>query len=45
MEHKFPEQFIKRYEAIIPDFNLFLKVLETPLKQSFRINTIKASKQ
>lgn len=45
MEYKFPEQFIKRYEAIIPDFKLFLNVLETPLKQSFRINTIKASKQ
>jgi NOL1/NOP2/sun family putative RNA methylase len=45
MEYKFPEQFINRYEAIIPDFELFLNVLVTPLKQSFRINTIKASKQ
>ncbi len=45
MERKFPEQFTDRYEAIIPDFELFLNVLVTPLKQSFRINTIKASKQ
>jgi len=45
MEYIFPEQFINRYEAIIPDFELFLNVLVTPLKQSFRINTIKASKQ
>jgi NOL1/NOP2/sun family putative RNA methylase len=45
MSCKFPEQFIKRYEAIIPDFELFLKILETTLKQCFRINTIKTSKQ
>lgn len=45
MDITFPDKFVSRYKPIIPDFEEFLKILQTPLRQSFRINTIKATKQ
>lgn len=39
-----PDRFITRYKPIIPDFDIFLQIVQTPLRQSFRINTIKATK-
>ena len=41
----FPDKFVERYSSIIPDFDNFLSVLQIPLKQSFRINTLKTTKQ
>jgi NOL1/NOP2/sun family putative RNA methylase len=45
MNKTFPDQFIDRYKPIIPDFDKFLSVLQTPLQQCFRINTLKATRQ
>ena len=45
MSYIFPDKFIERYKQIIPDLDNFLQILQTPLRQSFRINTIKAIKQ
>jgi len=45
MNKKFPDRFIERYKPIIPDFDDFLQILQTPLRQSFRVNTLKATKQ
>ncbi len=39
----FPARFIERYQSIIPDFSEFLSVLQKPLLQSFRINTLKTN--
>jgi len=44
MSNNFPDKFVERYSRIIRDFDNFLAVLQTPLKQSFRINTLKAEK-
>lgn len=41
----FPDKFIKRYSSIIPEFDDLLAVLQTPLKQCFRVNTLKTTKQ
>lgn len=45
MNNIFPDKFVERYSSIIPDFDNFLSVLQIPLKQSFRINTLKTAKQ
>lgn len=45
MLNKTPEKFVERYSNIIPDFDKFLSVLQTPLKQCFRVNTLKATRQ
>lgn len=45
MPPKSPPKFLHRYASIIPDFDEFLKYSIRPLKQTFRINTLKASKE
>lgn len=44
-QRSYPNKFIERYSKIIPDFDGFLSMLQTPLKQNFRINTLKATKE
>lgn len=39
----FPREFVTRYEKFIPDFDVFLEAMLTPLPKVFRVNTIKAS--
>ncbi len=43
--YKIPEEFIERYQKFIPDFERFLRVIQTPVKPSFRINTLKINKE
>ncbi|MEO0009920.1 MAG: RsmB/NOP family class I SAM-dependent RNA methyltransferase [candidate division WOR-3 bacterium] len=38
----FPDEFCRRYEQFIPDFDLFLEAMLTPLPKVFRVNTLKA---
>ena len=39
------EQLFSRYTPIIPDFKTFMEFIHKPLKQSFRVNTLKAKKE
>jgi 16S rRNA C967 or C1407 C5-methylase (RsmB/RsmF family)/NOL1/NOP2/fmu family ribosome biogenesis protein len=39
------EQLFSRYAPIIPDFKAFMEFIHKPLKQSFRVNTLKAKKE
>lgn len=40
-----PAKFINRYQKFIPDFDRFLKTLDTPLRSVIRINTLKGEKE
>ncbi|MCX7785666.1 MAG: RsmB/NOP family class I SAM-dependent RNA methyltransferase [candidate division WOR-3 bacterium] len=44
MHTELSPRFFERYASIIPDFDEFLKFTKLPLKQTFRINTLKAQK-
>lgn len=44
MPNKLSAEFLQRYVSIIPDFEEFLEFINKPLKQAFRINTLKAEK-
>ena len=39
------EDLFKRYESIIPDFDLFMEYARKPLTKSFRLNTLKARRE
>lgn len=39
------EQLFARYAAVIPDFKAFMEFVNRPLKQSFRVNTLKAGRE
>ncbi len=40
-----PREFIERYSQFIPDFDQFLCSMRTPLRRTFRINTLKTSRE
>ncbi|NPV13887.1 RsmB/NOP family class I SAM-dependent RNA methyltransferase [candidate division WOR-3 bacterium] len=39
----FPQEFIYRYSKFIPDFDIFLETMATPLPTVFRVNNLKAT--
>ncbi|MGQ9677833.1 MAG: RsmB/NOP family class I SAM-dependent RNA methyltransferase [bacterium] len=39
----FPTDFVERYSSFIPDFDLFIDAMLTPLPTVFRVNTLKAT--
>jgi NOL1/NOP2/sun family putative RNA methylase len=39
------DQLFSRYAPIIPDFKTFMEFIHKPLKQSFRVNTLKAKRE
>jgi len=41
----FPEAFVERYSRFIPDFDAFLDAMQRPLRRTFRVNTLKATRQ
>ena len=41
----FPREFIERYSQFIPDFDAFLDAMQRPLKRTFRVNTLKATRE
>jgi NOL1/NOP2/sun family putative RNA methylase len=41
----FPKEFIERYSQFIPDFDAFLDAMQRPLKRTFRVNTLKATRK
>lgn len=40
-----PERLYSRYSEIIPDFREFMDIMQRPLAQSFRVNTLKVKKE
>jgi NOL1/NOP2/sun family putative RNA methylase len=42
---RFPQEFIERYSQFIPDFDAFLDAMQRPLKRTFRVNTIKTTRE
>jgi len=41
---RFPKEFLDRYSQFIPDFSEFLEAMQTPLRRTFRINSLKTSR-
>ncbi|HTW91814.1 MAG TPA: RsmB/NOP family class I SAM-dependent RNA methyltransferase [bacterium] len=41
---RFPQPFIDRYSQFIPDFDAFLDAMQRPLRRTFRVNTLKATR-
>ena len=41
----FPTEFVERYSQFIPDFDAFLDAMQRPLKRTFRVNTLKATRE
>jgi tRNA (cytosine49-C5)-methyltransferase len=42
---RFPKDFVDRYSQFIPDFDAFLDAMQRPLRRTFRVNTLKATRQ
>jgi len=42
---RFPAQFVARYSTIIPDFEPFLDAMCRPLPRTFRVNTLKGTRE
>jgi NOL1/NOP2/sun family putative RNA methylase len=40
----FPREFVDRYSQFIPDFEAFLDAMQRPLRRTFRVNTLKATR-
>ena len=45
LRRTFPKEFIERYSQFIPDFDAFLDAMQRPLKRTFRVNTLKATRE
>lgn len=45
MTRTFPTEFVERYSQFIPDFDAFLDAMQRPLKRTFRVNTLKATRE
>lgn len=45
LRRRFPEAFVERYSRFIPDFDAFLDAMQRPLRRTFRVNTLKATRQ
>jgi len=44
LARRFPQEFIDRYSQFIPDFDAFLDTMQRPLRRTFRVNTLKATR-
>jgi len=44
MRRTFPEAFVERYSQFIPDFGAFVEAMQRPLRRTFRVNTLKATR-
>ena len=44
LTRKFPQAFVERYSRFIPDFDAFLEAMQRPLRRTFRVNTLKATR-
>lgn len=44
MRRTFPKAFVERYSQFIPDFDAFLDAMQRPLRRTFRVNTLKATR-
>jgi NOL1/NOP2/sun family putative RNA methylase len=40
---RFPDRFLERYRALVPDFDAFMQAMTTPVPTCLRINTLKAA--
>jgi len=40
-----PLAFVERYSRFIPDFDAFLDAMQRPLRRTFRVNTLKATRE
>jgi NOL1/NOP2/sun family putative RNA methylase len=45
MTRTFPKEFVERYSQFIPDSDAFLDAMQRPLKRTFRVNTLKATRE
>ncbi|MEO0077618.1 MAG: RsmB/NOP family class I SAM-dependent RNA methyltransferase [candidate division WOR-3 bacterium] len=45
MERRFPDELCARYRQFIPDFDEFLAAMNRPLRRTFRVNTLKATRE
>jgi NOL1/NOP2/sun family putative RNA methylase len=45
MRRVFPKEFVERYAQFIPDFDAFLEAMQRPLRRTFRVNTLKATRE
>jgi len=45
LRRRFPQAFVERYSQFIPDFDAFLDAMQRPLRRTFRVNTIKATRE
>jgi len=45
LRRRFPREFIDRYSQFIPDFDAFLDAMQRPLRRTFRVNTLKATRE
>ena len=44
LTRRFPQAFVERYSRFIPDFDAFLDAMQRPLRRTFRVNTLKATR-
>jgi NOL1/NOP2/sun family putative RNA methylase len=44
LRRRFPKAFVERYSQFIPDFGAFLDAMHRPLRRTFRVNTLKATR-
>lgn len=42
---QFPAEFVRRYAGTIPDFDEFIAAMNRPISRTFRINTLKSTKE
>lgn len=42
---RFPLEFVRRYTRIIPDFDEFVAAMNRPLSRTFRVNTLKTTRE
>jgi NOL1/NOP2/sun family putative RNA methylase len=45
LRRRFPQAFIDRYSEFIPDFDEFLEAMQRPLRRTFRVNTLKTTRE
>ena len=45
LKRAFPTEVVERYSQFIPDFDAFLDAMQRPLKRTFRVNTLKATRE
>jgi len=45
LRRRFPKAFVERYSQFIPDFDAFLDAMQRPLRRTFRVNTLKATRE